>query len=305
MPISASDIQKILATEDDFGHEMRVGAAIRAIPSFNVQHGGTYTDSVSGKPRQFDYRCSLTKETKTLLLTISTGGGTGDEAWTPSNQATRLALAIECKNLNPSFPLVICGTSRQEGEAFQDLIVSVGSSVVVQRGVEAAGGAHSRVYRAASNQSFYRQAEFVGKSLLRLKPENRKSTTPVAGLDSDIYEKWAQALSSAVDLVDASVACAQLNQAVISAVLPVVMVSDGSLWRVDYGDSGRASDPIQVDQCEFYLGHEVNDMQYTFMFSHIHFFTISAFGSFLSKMAVDQAGWDRLFDPSLLRFGPG
>jgi hypothetical protein len=38
--------------------------------------------------------------------------------------------------------------------------------------------------------------------------------------------------------------------------------------------------------------------------SHIHFFTLKAFSSFLSKMAVNKKAWDTLFDPGLLRFGP-
>src|ERR1035441_4483137 len=79
MAISASDIQKIVDTEDDFGHEMLVGAAIRAIASCDTQHSGTYTDRVTGKPRQFDYRCSLTKETNAFEIQIPANGCTGAE----------------------------------------------------------------------------------------------------------------------------------------------------------------------------------------------------------------------------------
>src|SRR5713101_7395856 len=100
MQLSPSDIRNVVAKEDDFGHEMRVGHVVRSVPAIAVQHGGTYTDPVSGKPRQFDYRCTLRKG------------------------AARLSLAVECKNLSPSSPLVVCGIKRREDEAFHDLIES-------------------------------------------------------------------------------------------------------------------------------------------------------------------------------------
>jgi hypothetical protein len=166
-------------------------------------------------------------------------------------------------------------------------------------------GEHSEVYRAKANQSFYRPGEFVGKSLLRLKPESPKSTKAVVGPDSDIYEKWAQAVSSAIDLVKGSFVPAQPNHRKVSAVLPVVVVADGSLWRVAYGYNGKASSAEKVDQCAFYVGREVENVEDAFMFSHIHFFTLTAFSSFLSQMAINEVAWERLFNPGLLRFGPG
>ncbi len=280
MEISDSDILKIAATEDDFGHEMRVGAAIRAIPGFVVQHGGTYTDPVTGKPRQFDYRCWLTKG------------------------ATILGLAVECKNLNPSYPLVICGTFREDVEAFHDLIVSVGGGATVQRGADTVVGPRSMTYAAGSKQSFYRPGDFVGKSLLRLKPENSRSPAAVAGPDSDIYENCAQALSSVLELV--ALAFRPVAETIFSAVLPVVVVSDKSLWKLVYGHDDKTPPKAErVDQCEFYLGRRIRKKPDTFFVSHIHFFTISAFRSFLSNMAGYDGAWERLFEPGLLRFGPG
>ena len=304
MAISASDIQKIVDTEDDFGHEMRVGAAIRAIPSFDTQHSGTYTDRVTGKPRQFDYRCSLTKETNAFEIQIPANGCTGTETGAPVHTARRLVLAVECKNLKPSFPLIICGTDREKGEAFQDLIVSIGRSATLPRRGAGTPGPGSVICRAACEQSFYSASGFVGKSLLRLKPESNKSAVAVAGPDSDIYERWAQAISSAVEMADASQKCARAEQLVWSAVFPVVVLSDNSLWKVAYDGEGKASKVEQVDQCEYYVGYGVPSIPGTFMFSHIHFFTLRAFGSFLSKMAVNENAWDTLFNPALLRFGP-
>jgi hypothetical protein len=68
MPLTASEVQAIIPDEDDFGHEVRVGAVIRSFRGFEVQHGGTYTDPVLGKARQFDYRCKLAIGQKSLAL---------------------------------------------------------------------------------------------------------------------------------------------------------------------------------------------------------------------------------------------
>ena len=148
MSISPTDIQALILKEDDFGHEMRVGKIIRGIPNIRAEHGGTYTDSVSGKPRQFDFRCALLRE------------------------SAELHLAVECKNLNPSAPIVMCGTNRQDSEAFHDLIEARLNSVSPgkQKHVTFVDGPSSATFRASREDAFYPPKSFVGKSILRTKP---------------------------------------------------------------------------------------------------------------------------------------
>lgn len=264
---------------------MRVGAALRALPGFDVQHGGTYTDGVTGKPRQFDFRCSVTR--------TSLG--------TPN---TKLLLAVECKNLNPDYPLVVCGTERQDAEAFHELIFAKAAGVRYLQ----LGEGPSLTRRADGKRSFYPSGKFVGKSLVRLKPGPTKSSGPVAAPDADVYEKWAQALASGVGLAEMACNYDRDSQSVWSAVLPVVVVSDDSLWRVDYdGDGKMVAPPERVGECELYVSRpiEIGEPLHRFVFSHIHFLTLTAFKSFLSGLASPKEGgaWDTLFNPGLLRFG--
>lgn len=69
--ITPQAIKDVIEAEDDFGHEMRVGnelsKAAESIPT-NVsprpsitmmKHGETYVDPLTGKDRQFDYRCQM------------------------------------------------------------------------------------------------------------------------------------------------------------------------------------------------------------------------------------------------------
>ena len=150
MPVDPADIRRAISDADDFGHEMRVRNLLEVTPAINFEHGGTYKGPITGKPRQFDFRCSLRK------------------------QNALLSLAVECKNLSVESPLVISGTWRRNEEAFHDLIESrtgrfeSGSMVFV--------GLSSTTRRSQGGDSFYGPNKFVGKSLLRVKcPRMRRS----------------------------------------------------------------------------------------------------------------------------------
>lgn len=271
----ASDIREVVMREDDFGHEMRVGHLIRSIVGMQWQHGGTYTDPVTQKPRQFDYRCFLNKESACL------------------------SLAIECKNLSSAVPLVICGTARRETEAFHDLIEARNghfrkrSATIV--------GLSSVTRRATGKSAFYPADHFVGKSLVRIQTDRK----PMArSQDGDVYDKWAQALSSAVGLAES--ACSFPNGAtppkLLVAILPIVVVPDTVMWSVSYDNDGNiSSEPKQIEEGELFVGKQIELGQkktplfHVFTFSHVHFFSLTGFQSFLSEMVKEDGAWKRLF----------
>lgn len=276
MPISPSEILNVVTSEDDFGHEMRVGHAIQGCPAIQVQHGGTYTDPITQKPRQFDYRCWLRKE------------------------GASLSLAVECKNLSPSVPLVVCGIGRREDEAFHDLIES--RQGTFRRNSATLVGLSSVTRRAIGEEAFYLPKDFVGKSLVRIQIDKKPM---VRMQDSDVYDKWSQTLSSAVELVESACRSAHKFSVArfLTAVMPVVVVPDDLLWRVVYDDNGSVTtEPAQVNECELFVGREIEvggakgtPLFHQFTFSHVHFFTLTGFGAFLSKMAVNEHAWAKLF----------
>ncbi len=278
MPISAADIQQIASKEDDFGHEMRVGSVIRStLPK--CSHAGTYTDPVSRKPRQFDYRCSI------------------------RDQANQVMLAVECKNLNPSCPLVVCGAAREKGESFHEIIQTHGPGQGILMNGAWVQGPLSQTMRTWGNQ-YYREGKFVGKSLLRLKLDQKQKLQRVP--DEDVYERWAQAISSAVGVANSVCDDAfHFQESIASAVLPVVVVPDDSLWIVWYAGNGALEQaPEQVAECEFYVERGVkvgaSPKPHRFTFSHIHFFTLAGFSAFTSELARPERSviWERLFDPA-------
>src|SRR5437899_5879425 len=146
------------------------------------------------KSRQFDYRCWIR----------------GDRG--------RLALAIECKNITPAAPLIVCGAPRPANEAFHDLIESRQGRFEDNRIIYT--GLSSVTRRVLDNNMFYPKDEFVGKSLLRRNLE--KGTVARPG-ESEIYDRWSQALSSGVELAKSATKLAKdlSVENVFSAVLPM------------------------------------------------------------------------------------
>lgn len=89
-PIGSTDISEFLATQDDFALELFVYHEAQNL-GLDVSHGGTYEDPLTHKSRQYDLRASRI---------------CGDN---------RIDLAIECKSLRQSFPLLISRMRLLEG----------------------------------------------------------------------------------------------------------------------------------------------------------------------------------------------
>jgi hypothetical protein len=160
----------------------------------------------------------------------------------------------------------------------------------------------STTRRSQAANSFYTPKKFVGKSLLRVKISKNVA---VAAPDSDVYDRWSQALASAIDLT--SEACDLSKEFhvphVFSAVLPVVVVANDTLWTLVYDDKGDVLDePKPVRSCELYVGRSMRlrenhkALSHQFTFSHVHFFTLSGFDSFLERMVTNDKAWALLFN---------
>jgi hypothetical protein len=272
MAITHDQISKVIATEDDFGHEMRVGRFLRGYLESQTLQGGTYVDPVLGKARQFDFR------------------------WHYILNDFALHLAVECKNVNPDSPLVISGRKRTNSEAFHELVESrKGGHFRANRGDVFLDVSAARVIRRVTgNHSVYSPEAFVGKSLLQLKKEGGKY---IRTRDAEIYDKWSQALASGVDLVYAAGRYATLSDHhhVFTLVLPVVVLPDDSLWKIEYDINGKVlAEPQRVDECEFYVARsmlaaeEAGDSTDPYVFSHLHFVTLRGFGGFLQRITRDE-----------------
>jgi hypothetical protein len=174
-----------------------------------------------------------------------------------------LDLAVECKNIAAKSPLVVSGKQRPKSESFHDVISdSPGISRHVQR---------------VSNTSLYLHGGFVGKSSNRLRRDPKAVVTQG---DSDIYDKWAQALSSSYDLIKEAFGRAPTSTEpceVRSVVLPVVVIPNERLWTAQYGNDGELTSPPKIaDECSYYVGRRFTDFALPFTVSHIHICTLAS-----------------------------
>ncbi len=276
MAITSSDIKEVIATEDDFGHEMRVGRVLRGYLGGQTSQGGTYVDPVFARTRQFDFR------------------------WCYRSAELGLHVAAECKNVNPDSPVVISGRKRTASEAFHELVESRkgGRFRVNNRDIFLDVSAARAVRRLAGNDSVYSPEAFVGKSLLQLKKKDGEYTR---ARDSELYEKWSQALASSVDLIDAAGRKAALatSQHLFTFVLPVVVLPDGTLWKIEYDINGKIiEEPQPATEIEFFVAHkaslpaEPGDSNDPYVLSHLHFVTLTGFAKFLLRITSDEE-WSR------------
>jgi hypothetical protein len=213
--ITAMDLKDFVASDSDFAFEMKVLAQLRSL-EFDCEHSGTYRDPVSDKIRQFDIRA------------------------TKKQNMCTLGLAVECKNLHSSYPLLLSAVPRTAAESFHDLVVF--HTGIVPPAV---------VQTWAGDQSAYRQGESVGKKTDQV---GRSDSGAFVSDDSATFDKLNQAVNSCKDLVQDFVFNPHLPN--VRAIAPVLVIPTGLLWQVDYADDGRIlTPPRNVDRTTLFLNN--------------------------------------------------
>jgi hypothetical protein len=293
-PSSTPDIVKELARAGDYGFEMRIGRDLRGVPGADVRHGQSYHDDRTGKQRAFDYQFSY------------------------GHDCRRIQLAIECKNVNRASPIVVCGQERVRHESYHD-IVCAASGVLRDRTeyVTVENGLVSQVFRLDSSTLYpiHDPAQrFVGKSVFRPKPpkdRNKGRHLPLGGFtvvgDDDGYDAWNQAVGSAADMAIRSLLFEhRQGQGILSATvtLPLMVVPDGTLWRVEFGEAGEpVADPVPVEDVTYFCDHrarradKIGTVHYREVrLPHVHFFTQLGLQRFLKVLQNRFAiFWDNTF----------
>jgi hypothetical protein len=258
-PIGVADLQEYLRGHDDFAlelelfqHALQLGIA--------AEHGGTYVDPVTGKPRQFDLRLQVKAGEHQFLL------------------------AVECKNIGRNNPLLISRIPRERDEAFHHVLHS--RALQPTEAVPGAVQEHARIQKFSNRSSLYPADQPVGKATAQV---GRALNGDLTGADSESYDKWNQALSSAHDLIDRALhGDEQTNTpARMSVVIPVLVLGDKTLWTVDYTATGSlVGQPVLTEESELYVNREYSVGANTrYRISHLHIYTRTRFRSFLDELA--------------------
>jgi hypothetical protein len=269
--IIESDLAEYLESQDDFSLELFVlRTADKA--GFKTSHGGTYEDPITQKSRQFDIRASLSKGIH------------------------ELSLAIECKALRRSFPLLVSRVPRVKSDACHSLVYSWQPGQVAPGiGID---WAPSRTINVDAVDSLYKSSEPVGKALTQV---GRSRDGDLVSSDGESYEKWSQALSSSAELISKAWLgyMRSPKRDFYSMVMPILVVSDSTLWVADYGSSGDLLHPPRQEQhVQMFVGRTYKGPQgLAYTISHLHILSRSALGGFLEQVATDTHTWDQLFPP--------
>ena len=216
-PLKAEDLLDFAKTDSDFGFEMQVVAGLRE-NGFSCEHSGTYRDPVTHKVRQFDVRGYLSKA------------------------QGMVALAVECKNIRPSFPLLLSCVPRMPAEAFHDVFVYHSQALPTST---------QSVEHITAERSAYEIGAPVAKKTDQV---GRDSSGEFIRNDEATFEKLNQAVSSCHDLVEK--VAARLTPPDRTVIVPVLVVPTGRLWQVNYDRDGALTDaPHQVAAGTLFLDH--------------------------------------------------
>lgn len=267
-PITKTDIEEYLSHSDDFRFEIDVLRGCHE-SGLITSHGGSYEDQATKKSRQFDIRAQITKGICTLKL------------------------AVECKNLRPNFPLLVSRMPRRANESYHEVILSAKRRL--REALLGTVDTGADTYRL--NSLVFRPNEPVGKATIQI---GRTSSGELISNDSEVFEKWSQAIASAYDLIATATADYQIagDPTAATIVFPVLVVGDGALWTIDYSTRGEIlRTPTPSSECSLYLDKNVftgiQGVEYNI--SHLQIFTKTAFDAYLGRIASNDDYWNSIF----------
>jgi hypothetical protein len=269
-PVTAADLEKYLASADDFAFELRCLHSLSERPALRLEHGGTYTDPVSEKSRQFDIRARMEVEN------------------------LRVSLAVECKNISQVQPLLVSRVPRAHSEAVHNLLVPEPTAETGDYfAIRIPKHIHTKSVPVADPLSVYKAGALVGKSVTRVGVGSGQNAPEFVADDSEVFDRWAQAISSAYDLISEADDYFRKKDADPKAywIVPVLVVPDGVLWVADYDTKGTVQGaPYQVDEVEIYLDHSAcqRGLMISYSISHLHFVTAKGLLQFVDRILVNE-----------------
>jgi len=197
--------------------------------------------------------------------------------------ARSISMAIECKSLQKSCPLLVSRIPRHPNESFHFRVY-----------VQHRDGHHfPNVVRSDSARVFYAADEMVGKSLAQVGKTVNGSWTDS---DADLHDKWTQALNSSVELFEAEMRL-PFHEVAFAAVVPCLVVSDDTLWTVDYESDGSIKGPPEpADEVTYFVGRAYSTFNPVaeFTISHLHIFTERGMRNRLTELEKGCPWWTTL-----------
>ena len=274
---------RYLETKSDFAFELRVLQKLKS-HGLACSHGGQYLDPVSKKSREFDIRAQA------------------------SAGRFLVKLAVECKNLQPHFPLLVLSVPRAEGENYHSIAViedhsltgSVDGLILPRRTLNE----RARTVIMQGARSMYLKGQPVGKSTVQV-GFNANKVGELLANDTEVHEKWGQCLASIDELIEElehTEIPSWITGPLVAMALPIVVVPDGTLWETVYQEDGtRVEDPVQVDRISIYIGKRYfipsRYISTPIVITHQEFMTETGINQFIQRHLLSET------DMSLMLLG--
>ncbi len=267
-PITENDLEKFISSQADFSFEMQVLKLLTDL-GFQCDHGGTYDDPATGKPREFDIRAIIKRERKCILR-----------------------LAVECKNVRENFPLLVSCLPRRKFESFFEVMVSVDPDEKPfpnEQDLMVGFRNRSQSVQLTGINSLYRKDGLVGKSCEQV--GRSLSDSKLISTDSGIFDKWSQAISSAHDLVIGSCDDGKsIGMTAFSVVIPILVIPNERLWVVSFNEEGvLQGSPGLTDRCSYYVNREYfckRGMTHDeYCVSHLEMVTLNGLAALAKKLS--------------------
>jgi hypothetical protein len=263
----AENITAALTKNSDFSFEMSVLNKLVNM-KFECEHSGTYVDPVKMRNREFDIR-----------------------AIRFLNEKSKLHMAVECKNISAT-PLIVHRVPRRQNEAFHDVLVKDDSTTTFSNddGPECTP---TRILKLRSTPYHFNGE--VGKAMDQAVQDGKGG---IKLSDSEVFDKFSQALSSLAAMVDS---IPPRNQSLgRHALLAILVVPDGALWTIDYSDKGVAKpEATTTDHVQYFVGKKYPFKSYPnqgeFILSHLDILTSTGLGKFLANYCTEFVDFAPLF----------
>jgi hypothetical protein len=267
--ISDVDLSQYLAKESGFSFELQCLQKLHSL-GYHCQHGGSYTDPITRKIRQYDIRARKTVGHVNVWC------------------------AIECKHISESFPLLVTCVPRRSEESFHDVLFTRAADD--QRnllGLDWMRDAATTKFRMSSPLSPYREGGWVGKKAAQV---GRTTTNEIYGTDENAFDRWSQALASADDMAAEAVESAERDEiAAVTLIVPILVVPNERLWQAFFNEDGRQADsPFWTERCNVYVdrGYSTGWIRpTTFTVSHIEIATMAGLTSLLQEIETPDGPW--------------
>ena len=271
-PITKKDIDEFIQSKSDFGFEIKVKRAISKL-GIVPYHGGTYTDPVTQKTREYDFRFTFTQK------------------------HIHLHASVECKNISEYSPVLVSCLPRSEVESKLRFFLGTKEHFLP------AGNERSTNYQIGydfypfdyEQPPRYPINRPCGKAVNQV---SRSKNGKLNAGDADVFDSWSQAVSSIITYSQESQSIIDPdNKYELHIFIPFVVIPDDRLWFITYNNLGKivvSSQPTNNISVYINKLHKSNDPRRLpeLLISHVEFMTLTGFNNFIQE--INNNGQDYL-----------